>query len=68
MPRVPAQRHVRRLSLEQLERRDVLSSLPPFDFLEPGDANEDGYFDPADIIQVLKAGEYLSGRPASWGE
>jgi hypothetical protein len=35
---------------------------------EPGDSNQDGQFDQADIIQVLWAGKYLTGLSAMWSE
>ena len=35
---------------------------------QPGDANRDGRFDRLDIILVLQAGKYLTGRPATWGQ
>ena len=34
----------------------------------PGDANRDGRFDHLDLVQVLQAGKYLSGLPATWSE
>lgn len=33
-----------------------------------GDANADGVFNQADIIQVLQAGRYLNGPPATWSQ
>ena len=36
--------------------------------LQPGDANHDFSFDQLDIVQVLQAGKYLSGQPATWGD
>ena len=36
--------------------------------LSPGDANRDFSFDQLDIVQVLQAGKYLTGQPATWGE
>lgn len=36
--------------------------------LSPGDANRDFRFDQQDIVQVLQAGKYLTGQPATWGE
>lgn len=36
--------------------------------LKPGDADQDWDFDQLDIVQVLQAGKYLSGTPATWGE
>jgi hypothetical protein len=41
---------------------------PAVDTIVPGDANVDGSFDHLDLIQVLQAGKYLSGEPATWGE
>ena len=35
---------------------------------EPGDSNEDGIFNQLDIVQILQAGKYLSGQPASFAE
>ena len=35
---------------------------------QAGDANGDGSFNQLDLIQVLVAGEYLPGEPATWGE
>lgn len=36
--------------------------------LLPGDANQDFSFDQLDIVQVMQAGKYLTGEPATWGE
>lgn len=36
--------------------------------LSPGDANQDYTFDQRDIVEVLQAGKYLTGQPATWGE
>lgn len=36
--------------------------------LQPGDANQDRWFDQADIIAVLQAGKYMTGEPASWSQ
>jgi hypothetical protein len=33
---------------------------------QAGDANRDGQFNQLDIVQVLQAGKYHSGEPASW--
>jgi hypothetical protein len=33
-----------------------------------GDANRDRQFDQLDIVQVLKAGKYLTGEPANYSE
>lgn len=33
-----------------------------------GDANDDGRFDQLDIVDVLHAGKYQTGRPAEWHE
>ena len=33
-----------------------------------GDANQDFFFTPADIVQVLWAGKYQTGLAATWGE
>jgi hypothetical protein len=40
----------------------------PMAKLQPGDANQDGAFNQVDIVQVLQAGKYLTGAPATWGE
>ena len=34
----------------------------------PGDANQDLTFDQLDLVEVLQAGKYLTGEPATWGE
>ena len=34
----------------------------------PGDANGDGEFNRDDIVQVLQAGKFMTGEPASWEE
>ena len=34
----------------------------------PGDANQDGRFDPMDLVAVLQAGKYMTGQPANWSE
>jgi hypothetical protein len=34
----------------------------------PGDANRDGRFNQKDIVIVLQANTYLTGKPASWSE
>lgn len=47
---------------------DVDVSWLRFAPLQPGDANQDGYFDASDIIEVLQAGKYLTGEPVTWGE
>lgn len=36
--------------------------------LQAGDANQDLAFDQRDLVRVLVAGKYLTGRPATWGE
>jgi hypothetical protein len=36
--------------------------------LQAGDADEDLTFDQLDIVQVLQRAQYLSGRPATWGD
>jgi hypothetical protein len=36
--------------------------------LMAGDANQDYVFDQSDIVQVLVAGKFLSGEPATWGQ
>ena len=39
------------------------------DFIrQPGDANEDGSFDSADIVNVLASGKYETDEPATWSE
>ena len=35
---------------------------------QPGDANEDGRFDQADIVLVLQTGKYTTGQTASWAD
>jgi hypothetical protein len=32
----------------------------------PGDSNHDGTFDQLDMVQILQAGRYLTGRPATF--
>jgi len=44
----------------------VFQALAPT--LRPGDANRDFQFDQPDVLQVLKAGKYLTGAPADWSE
>ena len=34
----------------------------------PGDTNQDLTFDQLDLLQVLRAGKYLTGEPAAWSE
>lgn len=60
----------RRPALEALENRFTLAadSLPPAPELLPGDANQDLAFDQLDLVQVLRAGKYLTGEPATWQE
>jgi hypothetical protein len=41
---------------------------PTLRLRQPGDANEDLEFDPRDIEQLLQAGKYLTGQPATWSE
>ena len=36
--------------------------------LQAGDADQDGDYDQYDIVQVLQAGKYLTGKAATWGE
>ena len=36
--------------------------------MRPGDANRDRQFDQIDIVNVLQAGKYLTGGPASWAQ
>ena len=36
--------------------------------LQAGDANRDLEFNQLDLFQVLRAGKYLTGMPATWGE
>ena len=59
-------RRYRRLvrGVEGLESRRMLSFAP----LQVGDANQNGSFDQADVIQVLHAGKYLTGEPATFAE
>lgn len=38
------------------------------EFYWPGDANQDGRFNQADIVQLLQAGKYNTDQPATWGE
>ena len=67
----PANRvHRRRPTLERLENRFMLSaaSLVRAPELLPGDANQDFTFDQLDLLQVLRAGKYLTSEPATWGE
>ena len=33
-----------------------------------GDANQDGQFDAADILQLLNSQKYMTGQPASWAD
>lgn len=47
-------------------RQNILELTSPRLF--PGDANQDFSFDQLDIVQVLVAGKYLSGEPATWGD
>jgi hypothetical protein len=35
---------------------------------QPGDANEDGRFDPSDIVLVMLGGKYLTSEYATWRE
>ena len=39
---------------------------PSLKLLQPGDASQDLNFDQLDITQVLQAGKYLTGDPATW--
>ena len=43
-----------------------LGPLEPF--LMPGDANQDLKFDQQDVVQVLTAGKYVTGKFATWSE
>ena len=36
--------------------------------LQAGDADQDLDFDAGDVVKVMIAGKFLSGRPATWGE
>ncbi len=47
---------------------DLIYAGPVVPVLLPGDANQDWSFDQRDLVQVLAAGKYVSGRPATWGE
>lgn len=38
------------------------------DFILPGDANRDGEFDPSDLVEVLRAGKFMTNEPATWRE
>lgn len=49
--------------IDALEPRCMHSFSP----LQPGDANVDGRFDEADIVQVLKAATYKTGAETTWG-
>lgn len=70
------------MGTEQLESRNLLAAdvaalydstavvsenNVPLTYVE-GDANRDGTFDQADIVQVLRAGKYLSSDNAVWHE
>lgn len=44
---------------------DVDDGVPAY---VAGDANRDGRFDQSDMVEVLRAGKYLSDEPASWSE
>ena len=35
---------------------------------QPGDSNQDIQFDTSDIVEVLSAGKYETGEPATWAE
>ena len=52
----------RSFNVEALEPRLVLSHPAA------GDANRDCHFDQRDIAQVLEAGKFASGQPATWQE
>ena len=44
-------------------------SVSAFPFVrQPGDANQDRKFDSLDIVEVLAAGKYDTGLPATWAE
>ena len=42
--------------------------VEPTAMLQPGDANQDLSFDQSDIIRVIRAGKYLTGESATWGD
>jgi hypothetical protein len=50
------------------ERETWILRIPELLPLQAGDANRDGLFDQRDLVQVLQAARYLTGKPATWGE
>ena len=56
------------LQFESLEDRLPLTAASDDGGLEflAGDANFDQRFDQADLLQVLRAGKYLTGESATW--
>jgi hypothetical protein len=42
--------------------------FPTFVPVRAGDADEDLDFDQFDLVQILAAAKYRTGRPATWGE
>lgn len=52
------------IELGQLRVKGDVAPPPPFS----GDANEDGRFDSADLVQVFVAGKYATGERATWRE
>ena len=52
----------RQVHTEQLESRRMLAAL------ETGDANQDYWFDEADLIHAFKIGKFETGEPATWSE
>ena len=59
----------RRMGLERLETRRVLDchGFDTFGLCVPGDSDENGEFDQNDLVRVLQAGQYLTGKTADWG-
>lgn len=52
----------------RLGRPERLESRAMMAVLQPGDANQDFYFDQADLIQAFKSGKYATDQPATWAE
>ena len=57
-----SRRTTKPLKIESLEDRQMLAVL------QPGDANQDFRFEPADFVQVFKLAKFESAEPASWAE
>ena len=59
----------RRMGFERLETRRVLDcqGFDTFGLCVSGDSDENGEFDQNDLIHVLQAGKYLTGKTADWG-